>query len=41
MAEEEETDFERKLKRILDIKNDVHLKEVSIEFDELELDFGG
>ena len=39
MAEKEETDFQRKLNRIIDAKNDVVLKNITIEFDELELNY--
>jgi len=37
LAEEKESDFQKKLNLILDAKNDVVLKNVTIEFDELEL----
>ena len=39
MAEEKESDFQKKLNLILDAKNDVVLKNVTIEIDELELEF--
>ncbi|MHA1264700.1 MAG: hypothetical protein ACTSRS_05615 [Candidatus Helarchaeota archaeon] len=40
MSEKKETDFQRKLNRILSAtEGDVVLKEVTIEFDELELKY--
>ena len=41
MTEKEETDFQRKINRLLDAKNDVILKDVTIEIDRLDLDLSG
>ncbi|MFX1295957.1 MAG: hypothetical protein ACFFD2_14045 [Promethearchaeota archaeon] len=37
----EESYFQQKLNRILDTKNDVILKDITIEVDELELELSG
>jgi len=39
LTEKEESDFQRKLNLIIDAKNDVVLKNVTIEIDELELNY--
>jgi len=39
LAEEKESDFQKKLNLIIDAKNDVVLKNVTIEIDELELEY--
>jgi hypothetical protein len=39
LTEKEQSDVQRKLNLILDAKNDVVLKDISIDIDEMEFEF--